>query len=399
VPQGSVAGPFFFLVFINDLASSLGDIFTKIFADDTTMLFAASTVEGCVDAAKIGVRRLMEWCEHNQLFVNWSKTYFMFVTNKPGVKLPTEIPIDGIKIQVVNSFRLLGVTLDTKLDFVEHASNIAKSATNKLFAIKRISHLAKEVKIQFLKTFILPFFDFGLTLIIYYSQTAINKITKAFYNAIFHILRIDCSRIQTVEAIDDVLRPFNLSSFQQRTFIKLATFGFQMKFAPKAPAQLKAELAAKQSASRYELRESSTEYVTSKGPATMSKSLGRCFQNFYANMLNKNDSLRRIFCNNDPVNVPELCYRNARVQFIRSLNANVKTCLKGHLVIFPRFTTNFNLDRTRFILKIQPVAPKFSTKCPRCFRTFNTARIDLRHANPCAKQHLDIFQQHLPFPL
>jgi hypothetical protein len=55
----------------------------------------------------------------------------MFVTNK-RVKLPKEIAISSkiannetvdLKVNVVTSFKLLGVTLDNKLTFTEHCSN------------------------------------------------------------------------------------------------------------------------------------------------------------------------------------------------------------------------------------------------------------------------------------
>ena len=58
----------------------------------------------------------------------------MFVTNK-RVKLPTEITISSkivnnetvdINVNVVTSFKLLGVTLDNKLTFTEHCSNLKK---------------------------------------------------------------------------------------------------------------------------------------------------------------------------------------------------------------------------------------------------------------------------------
>jgi hypothetical protein len=80
------------------------------------------------------LKTLLDWCQFNKLDINWSKTFFMFVTNK-RVKLPKEITVgtklvndkkEDIKVSVVNSFKLLGVTIDNKLNFTEHCSNLKK---------------------------------------------------------------------------------------------------------------------------------------------------------------------------------------------------------------------------------------------------------------------------------
>ena len=42
------------------------------------------------------------------------------------------------KVEVVNSFKLLGVILDNKLNFSEHCSNLKKMINRKMFNIKRL---------------------------------------------------------------------------------------------------------------------------------------------------------------------------------------------------------------------------------------------------------------------
>jgi hypothetical protein len=58
----------------------------------------------------------------------------MFITNK-RIKLPKEITVatklvndkkEDIKVSVLNSIKLLGVTIDKKLNFTEHCSNLKK---------------------------------------------------------------------------------------------------------------------------------------------------------------------------------------------------------------------------------------------------------------------------------
>jgi hypothetical protein len=81
----------------------------------------------------------------------------MFVTNR-RVKLPKEITVDSknvnnklieIKVSVVTSFKLLGVTIDNKLTFTEHCSNVKKIVNWKMYSIKRLFYLCTSVKIQF----------------------------------------------------------------------------------------------------------------------------------------------------------------------------------------------------------------------------------------------------------
>jgi ribonuclease HII len=88
-----------------------------------------SAIAKCKDVLKL----LIEWCEFNFLYVNWSKTYVMFITNKRESP-PSYIMVDSAKIEVVSKFKLLGVTIDSKLSFVEHASLMAKAINSKLFA-------------------------------------------------------------------------------------------------------------------------------------------------------------------------------------------------------------------------------------------------------------------------
>ena len=108
----------------------------------------------------------------------------MFVTNK-RVKLPNEIFVNTkivngkiveTKVRVVSSFKLLGVTIDKKLNFSEHCSNIKRIVNRKLYSIKRLFFLCTSVKIHFFKRFILPYFDYCLSLIIYFPPSAYQSL-------------------------------------------------------------------------------------------------------------------------------------------------------------------------------------------------------------------------------
>ena len=68
VPQGSVLGPFFFLIYINDLLDNLNSLI-KFFADDTSLF---STVNDPNHSAKVinnDLNKISEWaCKWKILF-------------------------------------------------------------------------------------------------------------------------------------------------------------------------------------------------------------------------------------------------------------------------------------------------------------------------------------------
>jgi hypothetical protein len=64
---------------------------------------------------------LNDWCSHNLLDINWSKTKVMFIKNQRKVKssLPNKIIFNNNKIDVVKNFKLLGIIIDDKLLFTD----------------------------------------------------------------------------------------------------------------------------------------------------------------------------------------------------------------------------------------------------------------------------------------
>ena len=102
VPQGSVLGPLLFIIFINDLPSFFRSTCVKLFADDTTFILSSSSLETVKTQLLLLIRQLSDWCQHNRLAVNWSKTFLMLITNKK-IEHPEFIECDNIKISLVKN--------------------------------------------------------------------------------------------------------------------------------------------------------------------------------------------------------------------------------------------------------------------------------------------------------
>jgi hypothetical protein len=127
-----------------------------MFADDTTLMHNDSNIETLLGKLNSCLIELKNWCTFNRMDINWTKTKVMFIHNKRNILIPEVIPFDGHDIEVVNEFKLLGITIDNKMNFKGHVNDLRKSINKKLYSITQLFHLPKSVKVQFFKTFIMP---------------------------------------------------------------------------------------------------------------------------------------------------------------------------------------------------------------------------------------------------
>jgi hypothetical protein len=236
VPQGSVLGPLFFLIYINDLAYHLIKFNTKLFADDTSLYKANKNWSILLSEFQRDIVDLFEWCEINRIDINYSKTYIMVITNK-RVDIPIKIVLGSIEIEVVSTFKLLGVYLDNKLNFQSHIAKMCLSINKRLYSIKRLAHLAFSVRMQFFKTFILPCFDYCSSLVIYFTKTLIQKISNIYYFCLYKLFGFKFNTDSSISEVFDFLQKFNLIPIQYRLLLRTTILSQKIN-AMKQPSNL-----------------------------------------------------------------------------------------------------------------------------------------------------------------
>ena len=135
--------------------------------------------------------------------------------------VPTVIPIDNSQVKVVENFKLLGVTIDNELNFEKYSRGLRLSVNKKLYSIKRLFFLCTSVKVQFLKTFIMPYFHYCLSLLIYFPKTTIQRIKNCFNICLYKLLNFKKRTDDNIEAFNENLSNYGLFSFQHRVMFKL----------------------------------------------------------------------------------------------------------------------------------------------------------------------------------
>ena len=141
VPQGSIIGPTLFLLYINDLPD---DVICNIaiYADDTTLYSKCNQASDLWQQLELaselesGLRDTVDWGRKWLVDFNAGKTQLVLFDRSKNTGA-INVKMDGSVLVDKTSFKMLGLTFSSKLNWVSYIVSITKTASKKTGALIR----------------------------------------------------------------------------------------------------------------------------------------------------------------------------------------------------------------------------------------------------------------------
>ena len=203
VPQGSLLGPLFFIIYINDLVDCVKSCQVQLYADDTVLYFSHSSTKNIESALNSDLESVNKWMSKNKLTVNCKKTECMLIGNKHMLAKQNvlNVALNKSPLNQVRKFKYLGLICDEDLSWNHHIETLLQKVGKMVGFLGRLRHSLNESVVNSVyKAPILPYFDYGD--IIYGSayNKYVDKLQKLQNRAARLILRVKPeSHVSTAE--------------------------------------------------------------------------------------------------------------------------------------------------------------------------------------------------------
>ena len=169
-------GPLLFNIYITDIIHLMNATEICSYADDTTLYSCDREVKNVKAKLEQNANHLTAWFPENHMKLNEDKCHLIiFGTSKEKVNMH----VGEEQIKENDHEKLLGITLDKKLNFKKHVQTLCKKTSQKLHALTSISIYMEPEKLKlFMKAFLVSQFSYCPLIFIFHDRNLNNKINR-----------------------------------------------------------------------------------------------------------------------------------------------------------------------------------------------------------------------------
>ena len=150
------------------------------YADDITPYYCGTDIFTVVYELQGFSAKVFNWFGNNHMKANPCKCHLLVSTKSPEV-----VSIDGIQITSSSAETLLGITIDSELNFENHLYAICNKVSRKTNALVEIANdMSLEKGRIAMKTFIESQFNYRSLIWMFNSRTINNKINRLYERAL-----------------------------------------------------------------------------------------------------------------------------------------------------------------------------------------------------------------------
>ena len=214
VPQGSILGPLFFIIYVNDLMTIFKNEETRIllYADDTVLYFAHGDPVIACKTVESALAKVINWCSQNKLTINIKKTKHMLFKASRSTELPIEytVRMGNCVLENVNSYNYLGVVINICLSFKEFVKLKCKKIDMRLYQLfKMRKYITTNTACTLYKQAIIPLFDYADFLIDSGPKYFVERLDSLHEKAVRLIdcknnENLDLASLETLYRLNDV---------------------------------------------------------------------------------------------------------------------------------------------------------------------------------------------------
>lgn len=176
VPQGSVLGPLFFLLYINDIVTDLS-VHIRLYADDCVLYEKITSVDDQIKLNR-NFLKVISWCDKWQMPVNFAKTVFMRITLKKDPLL-FQYSTNNTILSEVTQYKYLGLWITKNLSWSKHIDFVVAKSLRKLFFLRRsLRSTTPSIRLLAYNAIIRPILEYAVVIWDPFTQTDIQKLER-----------------------------------------------------------------------------------------------------------------------------------------------------------------------------------------------------------------------------